>query len=245
MVKTNKQERLEIETLKNIFCSNLYRTELEDLSCYGAHIKQERPMCYILAKYLYKQGFDIALEKTLGKNQWYDLVVNNTKIEAKFYYESDLRDRLKKEMDESQWNIDSLIHTLDSLKKDGKSYSWKMTLSIIEDILNKNPDLFILIILSHDLRKKRVDVPLDQICWSKYEIKYNKDYGFNNPSSFELLDKFLQYIKMKKNFVSEDIRIDVNTIFPSSYHVYFCDFRMHARATSGSFLGGNKQPAGA
>ena len=69
MVKTNKQERLEIETLRNTFCSNLYRIELEDLSCYGAHIKQERPMCYILAKCLYKQGFNITLEKTFGKKE--------------------------------------------------------------------------------------------------------------------------------------------------------------------------------
>jgi hypothetical protein len=96
MAKTNKQKRLGIETLKNIFYSNLYRKELEDLSCYGVHIKQERPMCYILAKCLYKKGFFVVLEKTFGKNQWYDLVVNNTKIEAKFYYEFDLRNRLEK-----------------------------------------------------------------------------------------------------------------------------------------------------
>lgn len=124
-------------------------------------------MCYILAKYLHKQGFEVVLEKNTGKNQWCDLVVNNTNIETKFYYEPDLRRRLEKEMKRNDWNIDKLLAKLDSLKEVHRSYGWSMALTIIEDMLNKSPDLFILIILSRDLSK--TNAPLEQICWSKYE----------------------------------------------------------------------------
>jgi hypothetical protein len=124
-------------------------------------------MCYILAKYLHKQGFEVVLEKNTGKNQWCDLVVNNTNIETKFYYEPDLRRRLEKEMKRNDWNIDKLLAKLDSLKEVNKSYGWSMALTTIEDMLNKSPDLFILIILSRDLSK--TNAPLEQICWSKYE----------------------------------------------------------------------------
>jgi hypothetical protein len=56
--------------------------------------------------------------------------------------------------------------------------------------------------------------------------EYNRVYGFNNESSFELLKKFLELVNMKRNFVLDYTRIDINKIFPSSYHLYFCDFRI-------------------
>ncbi len=224
MAERNIQQ-LEIETLKSVMLSKPYVEELIDLSAYGAHIKQERPMCYLLAKYLYKRGFlNLCLEKNLGKNQWCDMVVNNTKIEAKFYYESDLL-KLEKEMNKFQWNIDLLRSELNSLKKEGKSHSWKVTLPIIEDIFEKNPDIFILIVLSRDLRKISVNVASEQISWGKYEKAYNEKSDFNNKYSLELAKKFFDCIRTKKNFVSDSITINVNKTFPSSYHVYFCDFR--------------------
>lgn len=226
MDDTSKQGHIGLGTLKTIFESKEYIKELEDLSCYGAHIKQERPMLYLLAKYLYKKGFvNMALEKKLGENLRYDLVLNNTKIEAKFYYESDLRNRLEKEMNKFSWNIDFLKEKLDSLKKEGTSYSWNMMPSIIKDIFNKNPDIFILIILSRDLRKRVAELPLEQICWGKDEIRYNEDHGFNDKNTFGLLDKFFSALKRKKNFVSDYLKIDIDKVFPSSYHIYFCDFR--------------------
>ncbi|MEM2046215.1 MAG: hypothetical protein QXZ47_06415 [Candidatus Bathyarchaeia archaeon] len=225
MEEAKGQKWLEIDDLKRIFISDAYVEELKELSCYGVHIKQERPMCYILAKHLYKQSFDVILEKSQGKNYWYDLVVNGTTIEIKFYYESDLRNRLEKEMNKNQWDLDKLLFTLNSLKREHKSYGWSMTLSILEDVFNKQPDIFILTILSRDLRKKVHDLSMEHICWSKYEIKYNEKYGFNNNSSFKLLERFLESIKVKRNFKLDYTRIDINTLFPSTYHLYFCDFR--------------------
>ncbi|MEM3899397.1 MAG: hypothetical protein QXD34_06295, partial [Candidatus Bathyarchaeia archaeon] len=216
MEEAKGQKWLEIDDLKRIFLSDSYVEELKELSRYGVHIKQERPMCYILAKHLYKQGFDVILEKSQGKNYWYDLVVNGTTIEIKFYYESDLRNRLEKEMNKNQWDIDKLLFTLNSLKREHKSYSWSMTLSILEDVLNKAPDIFILTILSRDLRKKVHDLPMEYICWGEYEIKYNEKYGFNNNRSFNLLERFLEGINVKRNFKLDYARIDINTLFPSA-----------------------------
>jgi hypothetical protein len=199
--------------------------ELTELSAYGAHIKQERPMCYLLAKYLYKQGFtELALEKTFERHQWYDLVVNKTKIEAKFYYESDLLLRLSREMNEFEWSITRLLAKRDSLIAAGKSRTWTMTLPIVEDMIVKKPDIFILIILSRDLR--RANMSLEQICWSKNEINYNLKHGYNSNSSLALVDKFLDCVRQQKDFSSDYLKLDVeNQLFPSSYHIHFCDFR--------------------
>jgi|YelNatPaOPRAMG01_1025707.scaffolds.fasta_scaffold21171_5 hypothetical protein len=217
------QRRLEIDDLKGVFLSDEYRAELEDLSCYGAHIKQERPMCYLLAKYLKKRGFEVDLEKK-EENYWYDLIVNGAKIEIKFYHESDLMYRLEKEMKRCNWDINRLVSELNSRNVKRKSYSWNMTLMMIKDILFKRPDIFILIILSRDLRKSKVD--LEHVCLSEDELKYNKNRGFNNKLSFESLQKFLKCIRIKRNFIWDYARIDVSKIFPSSYHLYLCDFRV-------------------
>jgi len=219
-----KQTRLKIDDIKNVFLSDEYRAELEDLSCYGAHIKQERPMCYLLAKYLYKRGFVVDLEKK-EENHWYDLVVNGVKIEVKFYYESDLTNRLEKEMKRYDWDINRLVSELNSCKMKRKSYGWSMTLRVVEDLLVKRPDIFILIILSRDLRKSKVS--LEHVCWGRYELEYNRRYGgFNIESSFKLLEKFLDCIRIKRNFVCGYARIDISEVFPSSYHLYLCDFRV-------------------
>jgi hypothetical protein len=217
------QRQLDIDDLKSVFLSDEYRAELEDLSCYGAHIKQERPMCYLLARYLNKRGFEVDLEKK-EENYWYDLIVNGAKIEIKFYHESDLRNRLEKEMKRYDWDINRLVSELNSRNMKRKSYSWNMTLMMIKDILVKRPDIFILIILSRDLRKSKVS--LEHVCLSKDELKYNEHGGFNNKLSFESLEKFLKCIRIKRNFMWDYARIDISKIFPSSYHLYFCDFRV-------------------
>jgi hypothetical protein len=224
MVNTGQQV-LEIKTLKSIFRSESYVEELTELSAYGAHIKQERPMCYLLAKHLYRRGFvDLSLEKTIERHKWYDLVVGNTKIEAKFYYESDLLLRLKKEMEKFEWNINLLTNRRASLIREGKSKTWSMVIPIAEDMLMKDPDIFLLIILSRDLRS--ASVPLEQICWSKYEINYNREYGYNNKDSLELVDKFFNCVRQRRAFSSDYLRVDVdNGLFPSTYHIYLCNFR--------------------
>lgn len=212
-----------MKELKAVLDSKEYKKDLEDLSSYAASIKQERPILYILAKHLNERGFNVILEKKIGGRP-YDLVVNNTKIEAKFYYESDLERRFKKEIDRAGGSIEPLIRELQSLKKRKKGTSWNMALAIVKDIIEKAPGIFMLIILSRDLTKIKEPKLLEQICWSQYETKYNKDYGHNNKRYLRLVNEFLDHVKKVKDFKTDYLKIDIDTMFPSSYHIYFCGF---------------------
>jgi len=228
---SNNQKCVEMKTLKAIFDSEEYKKDLEDLSLYAAHIIQERPMLYFLAKYLSTRGFKPILEKK-DSGYAYDLAVNSTKIEAKFYYEGDIKRRLETEMNKVKWDINSLRKKLEKLKEKNRGTSWNMALAIIKDIFDKNPEIFILIIVSRDLRKIKKTEPdfLKHICWSKYEIKYNEqkhneEYGFDNKRILKLVNRFLDQIKKIKPFESDYLKINItNKMFPSSYHIYFCDF---------------------
>ena len=183
--------------LKNILHSYIFQVELKEMSSYCAHIKQERPIMYLIAKHLKRKGFITALEMKKDDKKW-DLVVNDTSIEAKFYYEKDILLRLKKELERTSWNIDEA-------RRIGKTekHGWKMLYPILKD-LDKNPDIFILMIVSRDLRR----VPKnnqDKICVYEDEKKYYQDYGFNNKETFKQLDKFFKLIKKEynKNFICQ------------------------------------------
>jgi len=219
---SKKPEFLGIRTLKAVLNSEGYRKDLKDLSFYAAHIKQERPMLFMLAKHLCKHGFEVVLEKKIHCHK-YDLAVNNNTIEAKFYYEGDIERRFKEEMDNYRWNFNSLKREV--LKKKGKQLSWSMALPIIKDIFIKTPRIFMLIILSRDLRTIKNTEPklLEQICWSKHETKYNEKYGYNNKGYLEVIERFFERIKKKNHSESAYLKIDTNTMFPSSYHIFLCD----------------------
>jgi len=232
----NNQKRFNLKTLKATLDSEGYKKDLKEMSRYAASIKQERPMLYILAKHLDNRRFNVILEKKI-KRRPYDLVVDNTKIEAKFYYEGDLKRRLEKEMEDVGWSIEPLIKKLESLKKEKKGTSWNMALAIVKDItekVEKAKGIFMLIILSRDLREIKRTKPelLEQICWSKYEIEYNEKSsgGYNNPENLKLASRFLDQIKKTKPFERDYLKIeidpktDIDAMFRSSYHIYLCDF---------------------
>lgn len=216
---SKKPEFLGIRTLKAVLNSEGYRKDLKDLSFYAAHIKQERPMLFMLAKHLWELGFEVVLEKKI-RHYKYDLAVNNNAIEAKFYYEGDIERRFKKEMNDYRWDFDSLKREL--LKKKGKQLSWSMALPIIKDIFIKTPRIFMLIILSRDLSKIS-ETETKLICWSKYETKYNKKYGYNNELYLKEIKKFFNHLEKKNHFKSAYLKIKTDTMFPSSYHIFLCD----------------------
>jgi hypothetical protein len=219
---SKKPEFLGIKTLKAVLTSEGYRKDLGDLSFYAAHIKQERPMLFMLTKHLCKLGFEVVLEKKIHRYK-YDLAVNNNTLEAKFYYEGDIELRFEGEMDKYRWNFESLKREV--LKRKGRSLSWSMALPIIKDIFIKTPRIFMLIILSRDLITIKDTEPklLEQICWSKYETKYNEKYGYNNERYLKVIKKFFNHLEKKKHFKSAYLEIKTDTMFPSSYHIFLCD----------------------
>lgn len=93
---------------------------------------------------------------------------------------------------------------------------------IAQDMINKNPDIFMLIILSRDLKKIGANVIRDQVCWGKAEVQYN---DYNNQTSLRLAERFLEGVKTERPFLLDYLKTEVKNIFPSTYHIYFCDFR--------------------
>lgn len=206
--------------VKSVLLSKEYREDLLELNAFASNIKHERPIMLFLAKHLNARGFHVVLEK-----QKVDLVVNEAKIEAKFYYESDLI-KLERELRKAEHNVHSLRNRIDQSQKAG--FGWSPALSILKDVFGKLPDIFLLVISSRDLRQVERENPnlLMEICWSAEEIKYNKRYGFNNQQIIDILTGFLRRIRELRTFRSDYVRLDIaEDPFPLTYHFHICDFR--------------------
>ena len=148
----NVVEAVSAKVILKIFRSLEFRTELEELSSYAAHIKQERPIVHLLAKYFWRQGRNVVLE-----DRRCDLVVEGTKIEFKYHFDCD-QASMKKELEMCGGEIASL----NACKKNG----WQACRSIYDDTVIKCPHIFILIICSRDLSKVKQEC-LSQIVWSR------------------------------------------------------------------------------
>jgi len=96
--------------------------------------------------------------------------------------------------------------------------------SILKDIFRKTLDFFMLILLSRDL-KNVPERDLKFINWTDNCLKYNKKFEYNNQDIFYILIEFLEKIRNEKSFKDVRIDIDINTKFPSTYHIYLFDFR--------------------
>jgi len=215
---------IELLTLQKIIDSEDFKNELRVLSSWGANIKQEAPIVYALAKLLDKKGYNIALEWKVKSRQKNDMMINEAILEAKFFYEEDIEQRLKKEFNKDNKNIDQMLFRINEAKKNNKNLPFNVGYSILKDIFEKTPDFFMLILLSRDL-KNVSETDLKFINWTDNCLKYNKKFGYNNQEIFNILIEFLEKIRNKKQF--EDICIDfnINTKFPSTYHIYLFDFR--------------------
>ena len=209
-----------IADLEKVLRSQRYQQDLEDLSSYAANIKQERPIVWLLAKHLNQQDFVVALEK-----KKVDLTVNDTRIEAKFYYESDLVNGLERELVHAGRGLDVLLKSLEELKEQRKGTGWSMSLAILKDMVEKAPDIFILVILSRNLLEIDNSDLLDRICWSKYELPYNQTHRINCPASLKLADDFLDRVRQERPFLVRHVRLNTQKDFHSTYHFYLCDFK--------------------
>lgn len=214
-----------IAELKAAIESRGFKDDVQELNSYAANIKQERPIVWLLAKHLCRSGFTVALEKERS-----DLVVqDDVRIECKFYYESDML-KLGRELEKAHWRLDALEKKRDELNTAGRSTTWGVALPIMKDVLDKSPDMFILIVCSRDLRKTSKDDPifLQRIGWWKYELRYNQDHGFNLETSIGVAKKYLDLLREAKHFNLENLSLDFTREFPSTYHFYLCGFSEEA-----------------
>ena len=198
-----------------ILSSDEYKRDLEEMSSYLASIKQERPIIYCLAKFLWKreQVFQVEAKRR-------DLVVHKTHLEFKYNFDCDmakLEDELKKYQDKP----------LDSMWKDVRakkiSKSWGVAPSIYEDVCIKKPDIFVWVICARDLSKVSNDAR-ERICWSTEQWKWSQSHPYSDRTYLNVADRLLAKLQAERPFSVLQKEIVTKGDFPSTYHLRICGF---------------------
>ena len=218
-----------VREIKKIFESPEYQSDLSELSSYAESIQQERPIVYLLSKYLYPRH-KIELEKRLPleqpveqgkqKRSICDLVVDGRKIEFKFCYDWHIDFYLKKEL--AKYTPDKRLWEAVKNPKDIHP-GWSVTPHIYKDVLEKEADIFVWIICARDLKDvNRADVR--RIADNPQQLKYNGD----NPGSTEFLasvDLLLNKLQGRRPFsIDKNVEIHTSGHFPSTYYLRLCEF---------------------
>jgi hypothetical protein len=208
------------EQLRTIFVSAEFKQDLEEMSSYLASIKQERPIIYCLAKYLWKGKRVFQLEDKLR-----DLVVHDTHLEFKYNFDCDMS-RLAKEL--NRYGDKPLSSMWEDVQARKFSKSWSVMPTIYEDICVKKvrdrlADIFVWIICSRDLSKVSTDARR-RICWSAVQCKWSEAHPYPDRTYLRAADLFLEKLRAARPFslIQEDIA--TNGDFPSVYHLRLCEF---------------------
>ena len=203
------------EYIKSILESAEFRVELDALSCYGANIRQERPIVLFLAKYFWQRGHKVALEKNKC-----DLVVDGIRIECKFHFDSDTP-RLQKELTKYDGSIEMLMNAV-SAKKHSKT--WTVCPGIYRDVVVKRPDIFVWVLCARDLTKLTKD-EMSRVCVGDHQRRYNKNNPYElNRAFLEVADGFLDKLNELRNFSLEQATVTTTGAFPSAYHLMLFTF---------------------
>ena len=201
--------------IKDAFESSEFKSELEDVSSYAANIRQERPIVLLFAKYFWRRGYKLALEKKKC-----DLVVGDTRIEFKFHFDSDSLS-LQKELNKYGGNIEMLM---DAVSKKEISGTWTVSPGIYKDVIVKRPEVFIWVLCARDLSKLTED-DIDRVCIGAHQRWYGRRRPFESNQEFlEVADGFLAKLQELRKFSLEKGFINTNGSIPSAYHLRACDF---------------------
>jgi hypothetical protein len=201
--------------IKDAFESSEFKSELEDLSSYAANIRQERPVVLLFAKYFWRRGYKLALEKKKC-----DLVIDETRVEFKFHFDSDSLS-LQKELRRYDGNIELLMN---AVSKKEISPTWTVSPGIYKDVMMKRPDIFVWVLCARDLSKLTND-DIDRICIGAQQQCYNRGRPFESNQEFlEVADNFLAKLQELRKFSLEKAVINTNGGFPSAYYLRACDF---------------------
>lgn len=201
--------------VKAIFESSGFRDDLETVSLYAANIRQERPIVHLFAKYLLQQGHKVALEKKRC-----DLVVDETRLEFKCHFDSDMLS-LQKELTRYEGDIERVMAAVSNKEL---SPTWTVSPGIYKDVMRKRPDIFAWIIVARDLSKLTKD-EISRVCIGAHQLWYNKNRPYESNREFlDVADTFLAKLQKLRKFSLNKAMITTNGGFPSSYHLRLCDF---------------------
>jgi hypothetical protein len=197
--------------LRDVFISDGYKQDLQELSSYLASIAQERPIVFLLAKHLRQRKYKFILE-----DERRDLFIDGQSIEFKFSYDCGMM-KLEKELE--------ALH--DSIKSGTTFYpakgGWGVYDGIFTDVYTKKPDFFVWIICSRDLSNVAPH-DLEYINWTAEQLKYNQRYPYTNRRFLEIVDAFLQVLQVYRPFAVTSEEIVTAGDFPSTYHLRICAF---------------------
>ncbi len=196
--------------LRDIFLSNAYKRDLQDISSYLASIMQERPIVHCLAKHLWKAGRAFQLE---AKHT--DLVVEGTHIEFKFNYDTVMRKLMAESAKHGQMQPQRMV---------GEKMPWSAGPRIRRDILGKKPDIFVWTICSRDLSGVAEEQCV-RICWSKEQRKFNQKYPYpdSGRACLDVVDSFLEELQTVPPSTILKAEIVARGDFPSTYHFRIWD----------------------
>jgi hypothetical protein len=214
--------------LEAILLSAEYKQNLEEMSSYLESIKQERPIIYCLARFLWKEGRVFQLE-----DKRRDMVVEGAHVEFKYSFDCDMA-RLKDELN-TYANV-PLQAMWDDVKAGKLSKSWGAMPKIYEDmcvkkVRNRLADVFVWVICARDLTQVGPDAR-KRICWSIRQCEWSEDHPFSDVTYLEVADSFLERIRKDRPFAVLKSQIDTKGLFPSTYHLRICDFTSGEASTT-------------
>jgi hypothetical protein len=203
------------QDLKVILESDEFKNELEELSSYAANIRQERPIVMLLAKHFWRRGHQVALEKKKC-----DLVVDETRVEFKFSFDSDTLS-LEKELKRFDGNLEMLMKAVSAKEISG---TWTVSPAIYNDVIVKRPEIFVWILCTRDL-SKLTDEELSRVCIAPHQQWYNRSRPYESNQRFlEAFESLLLKLQELRNFSLEKIPCATNNGFPSVYYFMVCVF---------------------
>ncbi len=209
------KEMITVQDIKFILESDEFKNELEELSSYAANIRQERPIVMLIAKHLWRRGHKVALEKKKC-----DLVVDETRLEFKFSFDSDTLS-LEKELKRFDGNLEMLMNAVSAKEISG---TWTVSPAIYNDVIVKRPEIFIWILCTRDLSKLTND-ELSRVCIASHQQWYNRSRPYESNGGFvEAFEGLLSKLQELRNFSLEKIQCATNNGFPSVYYFMVCEF---------------------
>lgn len=125
--------------LRDLIVSAEFKQDVEQLSSYLASIAPETPIKHCLAKHLWKGGHKFQLE---AKRK--DLVVNGKHVEFKGTFDFSMTGLERELVSYGEKPLKAMYWAARMMKK---SIGWS-GLNIYQDICEKKPDIFVLIICS-------------------------------------------------------------------------------------------------
>lgn len=212
-----------LKCLQRIFNSRAYKDELAEISSYAANTKQETILKYFLVKHLRERGLDTVMECRVPEGAGkYDLTIKNTAVEVKFYYDWDLL-KLQRELKEYDFNRERM---LTKLKEGNNATRSQICLEILRDF-EKKPDVFILVILSRDLKGVTDNWGRSHVGWYEKQCKYNATHSYDDRALLDRAKDYVEKIAGRKFEINRsylNISAEVKREFPATYHFHVFDF---------------------